>query len=387
MNSPSAFLVPNSSRVFGLGVAVKAKVERLGSRPRSADLLEDLVLDLVFGRLGARLLPLGLLEAPRRQHRLQALGALARLRGVRLVHDDGETLPGEPADLLGDHRELLERGDDDRLARLQRLLELARGAVDVLDHAEGLLELADGLLELSVEDPAVGHHHDRVEDAAVVLVVQGRELVGEPSDGEALAATGRVLDQIALPGTVTAGVAHQSAHAIELLIARKDQEPTPGLAAFVVLVLHLVDEPADQVEDAVARPDPLPEVVGGVARPGRRHRGVARATVATPVERQKAGLLPGELRRHEDQLGVDGEVRQAAAIGQERLPRVALVLVLPDRVLDVLARERVLQLGGEDREPVEKEREVEALRPPSRGSGAGAPPRRGLPRAAAASPR
>ena len=51
-------------------------------------------------------------------------------------------LPGQLADLLGDHRELLERGDDDRLARLERVLELARGRVDVLDHAERLLELA-----------------------------------------------------------------------------------------------------------------------------------------------------------------------------------------------------------------------------------------------------
>jgi hypothetical protein len=29
--------------------------------------------------------------------------------------------------------------------------------------------------------------------------VQGRELVGEPGDGEALAAAGRMLDQVALP--------------------------------------------------------------------------------------------------------------------------------------------------------------------------------------------
>ena len=205
------------------------------------------------------------------EHGLEALGALARLRRVRLVHDHGEALARQLADLLGDHRELLQRGDDDRLARFERLLELARGGVDVLDHAERLLELAHGRLELAVEHAPVGDDHDRVEDAPVVGVVQRRELVREPGDGVALAAAGRVLDQVALAGAVRARVRHQPAHGIELLVAREDQEALAGLAALVVLFLDLVDELADEVEHAVARPGLLPEVGRGVALPRRRH--------------------------------------------------------------------------------------------------------------------
>ena len=78
--------------------------------------------------------------------------------------------------------------------------------VDVLDHAERLLELAHGGLELAVEDAPVGDDHDRVEHAPVGRVVQRRELVREPGDGEALAAAGRVLDQVALPGALAARV-------------------------------------------------------------------------------------------------------------------------------------------------------------------------------------
>jgi len=78
-------------------------------------------------------------------------------------------LPGQLADLFGDHRKLLQRRDDDGLARLQRILELARGAVDVFDHAERLLELAHGGLELAVEHAPVGDHHDRIEDPPVIL--------------------------------------------------------------------------------------------------------------------------------------------------------------------------------------------------------------------------
>ena len=54
-------------------------------------------------------------------------------------------------------------------------------------------------------------------------------------------------------------------------------------------------------------------------------------------------------------------MREAAAVGEERLARVAVGLVLPDRILDILAVERVLQLGGEDRDAVQEQHQVEAL--------------------------
>lgn len=61
-----------------------------------------------------------------------------------------------------------------------------------------------------------------------------------------------------------------------------------------------------------------------------------------------------------DQVGVDREVGQAATVGEERLPRVAVALVLADGVADVLPGERVLELGGKERQAVEEEHQVEA---------------------------
>ena len=58
-------------------------------------------------------------------------------------------------------------------------------------------------------------------------------------------------------------------------------------------LLDFLDELPNEVEDAVARPDSLPEVVGGVALVGGRDGRVARAAVAALVERQEAGLGPG----------------------------------------------------------------------------------------------
>jgi hypothetical protein len=54
-------------------------------------------------------------------------------------------------------------------------------------------------------------------------------------------------------------------------------------------------------------------------------------------------------------------VREAPAVGEERLARIAVGLVLADGVLDVLAVEQILQLGGEDRHAVQEEDDIQAL--------------------------
>ncbi len=105
--------------------------------PALAYLGHDAVLQVV-ARLAV--LTLGLLQGARGQHLLEALGALTALGGMRLVNDHGEALAWEVADLPGDHREFLQCADDDVLAILQRLLELARGALDVFHRPSHLLE-------------------------------------------------------------------------------------------------------------------------------------------------------------------------------------------------------------------------------------------------------
>ena len=225
---------------------------------------------------------------------------------------------------------LLQGGDDDGPARFEGFLELAGSVIDVLHHAEGLLELPDGGLELAVEHAPVGHHDDRVEDAPVVGSVQHREPVGEPGDGEALAAAGRVLDQVALARAVVARVADEPAHAVELLVAGEDQEALAGLPPAIVLRFDLVDELSDKVDDAVAGPDVLPQVVGGEASAGGRDRRVSGTAEAPLVERQETGLRSGERRCHEHLLRVHGEVGEAARVAEERLARIPVVAILPD---------------------------------------------------------
>ena len=103
---------------------------------------------------------------------LEMASGLASLRAVRFVHDDGVVAVGEVAHFLGDERELLECGDDDRGAARQGVGQLLRVLLDA-DHDSGrVLELVDGVLELLVENQPVGDDDDGLEDLRVLVVVQ-----------------------------------------------------------------------------------------------------------------------------------------------------------------------------------------------------------------------
>src|SRR5439155_11905823 len=105
---------------------------------------------------------------------------------------------------------------------------------------------------------------ERLEDAAFVGVVQLRELGRDPCDGEALTAAGGMLNEVTLAGAVSARVIHETSDGVELLIAWKDQETSSRLPAFFVFFFEFLDELANEVEDAVACPDALPQIRGGV---------------------------------------------------------------------------------------------------------------------------
>ena len=81
--------------------------------------------------------------------------------------------------------------------------------------------LSDRIADLPVEDSAVGDDNDGVEDG-LVGPFQRDQLMGEPSYREALATARRMLDQVALPRPVPAGVRQESAHDVELLVPRPD---------------------------------------------------------------------------------------------------------------------------------------------------------------------
>lgn len=282
----------------------------------------------------------------------------ARLRGVRFVNDDGEAAGGDGAHLFGDDGEFLQRGGDDFLARFERFLQLTRAFVNGLHHAQRLLEGLHGAAQLTVEDAAVGDDDDRVEDGAVVFVVQDGKLVRQPGDGVAFAASSGVFDQVALTRSPFQRGGDQAAHGVELMVARENQQALARLPAVFVFFVVFVNEVLNQVEDAVARPNLFPQVGGGEAIEGGR---VARAVVVAAIEGEEARGGAFEFDGEEDVVGVNGEVRQTAAVSEERFARVAVLTVLAHGVFDVLPRERVFEFDGEERDAVEEESHIEAV--------------------------
>ena len=188
-----------------------------------------------------------------------------------------------------------------------------------------------------------------------VVLFETDELVGQPGDGVALAATRRVLDQVAPARPLRGGVGQQPADDVELVVTGPDLRPLLP-AGLLVLRLHHLGVVLQDVGEALARQHLAPQVVGlDAARVGR----VAGAVVPAPVERQEPGRLPLKVRAELHLALVDGEVGHAAAEREQPLARVAISLVLLDRVGRRLLGQAVLQLEGEDRQPVDEEADVE----------------------------
>ena len=274
-----------------------------------------------------------------------------------LVDDDGEALATMLiADLVEDHRELLHRGDDDLLARLQELAQRA-GPIGMSDDRCHLSELLDRVPDLLVEQPPIGHDDCGVECQAPRML-QTDQLMREPGDGVALAAAGRVLDQVAPPDTVTPGVAQQFPHDVELMVAGEHLARRLLLAVLVPLLDDL-SEVLQDLGQARLGQHVAPQVVG--LQPGSVGR-IPGSIVPALVEGQEPRLLPLQMGAHPNLGIVHGEVDDAAPELEQRLPRIAVALELFDRVRDGLLRQAVLELEGGNRQSVDEGRHVERLR-------------------------
>lgn len=100
----------------------------------------------------------------------------------------------EGVDRLGDEGEFLDGGDNDGGAVGEGFGELLGILVDFLDDALFVLKLVNCVLELLVEDEAIGDDDNGVEDAGVLGIVEAGEAMGEPCDRVGFAGASGVLD-------------------------------------------------------------------------------------------------------------------------------------------------------------------------------------------------
>ena len=172
-----------------------------------------------------------------------------------------------------------------------------------------------------------------------------------------------MLDEIVVADALAPGRVHQRAHRLQLVVAREDHRFLLHLAALVVaLLLDLeVDEPRQQVEEAVPLQDLLPQI-GRTIRAPRRVRRVPGAAVAPLVEGQEVRRRPCQPCSHEHRFGVDREMHQCPTLElEDRLAWIAVLHVLLARLCHRLPGERVLQLQRGDGDAVQAEGDIERL--------------------------
>src|SRR5215468_9287954 len=170
-----------------------------------------------------------------------------------------------------------------------------------------------------------------------------------------------MLDQIAPACAVSAGIAHEFSYAVELLVAWKDEKPLAGLSSLLVFLFDFLDELTHEVEHAVARPSLLPEIARGESLSCRRHGRIAGSSEFALIEGQEPCFWPVKVRGYVNQVRIHREVRQTAPVGKQWFPRIAIVHVLADRVLNVLGVKWIFKFRGENRNAVQEQHEVEAL--------------------------
>ena len=270
---------------------------------------------------------------------------------------------GHLEQLARDEREFLHRGDDHRHGVLESLGELSRAVVDPLHDAALVFELIDGVLKLLVEHDAIGDHYHAVEDPLVHRIVKGRKSVRQPTDGVALAAARRMFDEVVVTHALATGGFHQHAHRLELVEAGEDHGLGLDLAALIVAFFFdlQVDEAGEEVEKAVALQHLFPQVccpVGSARGIGR----VPGGSGGSLVEGKKARGRARQAGGHEHGFGVHAKVHQRAVLEfEDRLVRVAVLLILPACMLDPLARKGVFQFQRGHWDAVQAQRDIEGF--------------------------
>lgn len=255
-----------------------------------------------------------------------------------LVDEDGEPATDDVRRELGDHGELLQRGDDDPGGVPgQGVSELRGVLVDPDDRSRCVLKPGDRVLELAIEDDPIGDDDDLVEDRCVVATVQSGQPVCGPGDRVGLPRPCRVLDQPVRPGAVAQRRGEDRPDCVPLVVPREERD------ALATDVGH-VDERPQQVEPSIPLPHLLPQVRRRV--PGRGRRVACAALVACStaalVEGKEPCRVPGEPGRHVDLVRVDGEVHDGAR-PEDQVGRIPVGAVLLHRLLHALVREGVLQ--------------------------------------------
>ena len=292
---------------------------------------------------------------------------------MRLVHNDGKVLSGSIFYLIIDDRELLQCGDDDTLAIVDRIFQILRGflLVDGYDSAYGVVKAGNSSLQLLIQHAAVGNDNDAVKNSFIILIVQARHAVCRPGDGVGLATSCTVLDEIVMSRTVLTHMSHQFSDNIQLMVAGEDDFGfglnslgTIRILGFLFFLLD-IDKLLDDVQQLVLLPDFFPEVAGHVVTI------ICRRIACTAVPAcAVAALIKGEERRfitvdnscHRSIIKINSKVGQnALVLTKARFLGITVIHPLAFSVIDGLAGELIFQFDCHNRNAVQRQHHINRI--------------------------
>ena len=172
-----------------------------------------------------------------------------------LIHDDSELSAGELFNVLVGEEKLLNGADNDAFLVVQSFCKVAGMllVVNALQQAGNVLKAVNRVLELAVEHYTVSHYDDGIKDAFVLVIMEGRQPIGDPSNGVGLAGTGRVLDQIVRASAFLSHVGNDLPNHIILMVTWEDQlflsdSLSDTVLCHFLLFLHMGDEAVKDIQ-------------------------------------------------------------------------------------------------------------------------------------------
>ena len=308
-----------------------------------------------------------------RQCHFQLHSTVSRLAAVGLVHDDRKRLTLCIVHFLIDNWELLQRGHNDTLAGVERIPQVAgvHLLADGHNGAERMVKAGNRFLKLGVQHGAVCHNDHGAENGLVVRIVKTCQPVGRPSDRVGLAGAGTVLHKVVVSGAVLPHIPYQLPDNVHLVIAREDNGFLDDFLFGAVFqpnlfLLHLeADELLQNIQQTVFLENLSPQIGSHIVpiRAGRiACAAVLSGAVAALIERQEKGLGAIQLCGHSGFVQVYREERQDTVVQAEgRFLGVTVEHPLVLTVVDVLPRNLVLQLDGNDGDTVDRQHHIYAV--------------------------
>ena len=164
-----------------------------------------------------------------------------------------------------------------------------------------------------------------------------------------------MLDEIALTDTILFHIREQLLHTVQLMVSWPDL-----FHGFLLRVRIFINDNLSVIlnnsGEFPLRQNVLPQIV---CHDAVRVRRIARTIVIALVEWQKPAVFTSKLRAEHDGLVVYREMHHAPFKREQRVPRIAIFLILLNGICCRLTGEMILELNRDGRKTVDEQAKVE----------------------------